>query len=190
MAARDGVITKLVVVRGMPVVKEGETVARGDLLISGVEWINDQEAGELFKHEVPASGIVEAKVWYDLEVVEPKIIWYPKVTEAIHSEYKLRWGRKLWYLGGFGRKPAGNSYWVRWRRTIYQGRNPVTGVELIKDTWQTVDWRRVVRTRHEIEQTAIKEIGQKVKVLGAFSGATPIRTWSEEGNFLEINLNL
>jgi similar to stage IV sporulation protein len=188
VAARDGVVTKVVVIRGMPVVKEGDTVARGDLLISGVEWLNDQEAGELFKHEVPASGIVEAKVWYDLEVVEPKIIWCPKVQKAFYNEFKLRWGRKLWYLGSFGRKPSGNYYWVRWRRTIYQGRNPLDGVELIKDTWQTVNWRRVVRTRHEIEQTAMKAIEQKLKVLGVFSGVTPIRTWSEEGNFLKLTL--
>jgi similar to stage IV sporulation protein len=188
VAARDGVVSKMVVVRGMPVVKEGDTVARGDLLISGVEWLSDPEVGELFKREVSASGIVEAKVWHDLEVVEPKIIWHPNVKKAFFTEYKLRYGQKLWHLGSFGKKNYGNYYWSRWRRPIYQGRNPGDVVELIKDTWQTVNWRRVVRTRGEIEQAAMKEINQKLKKLSILSGTTSIKTWSEEGNFLKLTL--
>lgn len=188
VASKDGVVSKMIVVRGTPVVKEGDTVARGDLLISGVEWQTDAQAGELIKKEAPASGIVEAKVWYDLEVVEPKIIWYPDVQKAFFNEYKLRWGRKLWHLGSFGQKPSGNYYLIRWHRPIYQGRNPAEGVELIKDTWQTVNWRRVVRTREEIEQAALKDIDQKLKALSVLSDATPIRTWSEEGNFIKLTL--
>jgi similar to stage IV sporulation protein len=188
VASRDGVISKMIVVRGMPVVKEGDTVAKGDLLISGVEWLSDLEAGDLIKHEVPASGIVEAKVWYDLEAEEPKIIWHPDVKEALFCDYKLRWGRRLWHLGSFGRKPVGNYYWVRWHRPIYQGRNPESGVELIKDTWQTVNWRRVIRNRKEIEQAATQEINQKLKTLGVLASGIPIKTWTEEGNFLKLTL--
>jgi Putative stage IV sporulation protein YqfD. len=193
VAARDGVITKLVVVRGMPVVKEGDTVARGDLLISGVEWISDPETGDLIKHEVAGSGIVEAKVWYDLEAVEPRIIWRSETQRIFAREYRLRWGRRLWYLGSFGRKPSGNYYWVRWRRPIYQGRNPLKSVELIKDTWQAVKWRRVIRGRREIEMSAMAEINQKIKSLGSFgdssfASALTTKTWTEEGNFVKLTL--
>jgi similar to stage IV sporulation protein len=187
VAARDGVITKMVVIRGMPVVKEGDTVARGDLLISGVEWLTNPEAGELEKHEVAASGIVEAKVWYDLEAVEPKITWRPEVKRDFLREYKFRWGRKVWHLASFGRKPVKDYYWARWHRPLYQGRNPLDNVELIKDTWQAVSWRRVVRTHQEIAQSALAEISQKRKELGIVASAS-IKTWSEEGNFVKYKL--
>jgi similar to stage IV sporulation protein len=187
IAAHDGVISKLVVVRGVPVVKEGDTVARGDLLISGVEWLKDSESENLVKYEVSASGIVEAKTWYDLEAIEPKTIWRPVVKTARYKEYKLRWGRRLWHLGGIGKKPAGNYYWVRWHRHLYQGRNPFDSVELIKDTWQAVNWRRMVRSRREIEETARTEINNKLKVLNVSRNNSSL-TWSEEGNFVKLTL--
>jgi similar to stage IV sporulation protein len=187
VAAKDGVITKMVVVRGMPVVKEGDIVARGDLLISGVEWLPDPEAGELYKHQVAASGIVEAKVWYELEAIEPKIIWHPEVKKDFSWEYKIRWGRKLWRLGNFGRKPTGDCYWVRWRRPLYQGRNPLDSVELIKDTWQMVNWRRVIRQRRDIEQSARAEVNRQLKNLG-IPVECSTKNWTEEGNFIKLTL--
>jgi similar to stage IV sporulation protein len=187
VAARDGVISKMVVVRGMPVVNEGDTVARGDLLISGVEWISDSETGELFKNETAASGIVEAKVWYALEAIEPKIVWRPLIKRVFFHEYKLRWGRKLLKLGSFGQKPKGDSYWVRWRRPIYQGRNPLDSVELIKDTWQTVKWQRVVRTRQEIKRSAEMEVNRQLKSLAILVDYST-KTWTKEGNFIKLTL--
>lgn len=184
VAAKDGVITKMVVVRGVPAVKEGDTVARGDLLISGVEWFTNSETGELEKHEVAASGMVTAKVWYDLETVEPKIVWHPEFSRDFYLEYKLRWGRKLIPLIRFGERPPRNYYWSRWRRPLYQGRNPVDSVEIIKDTWQKVNWSRKVRRRYELEKTVTEEINQKVKQLNIIA-APSTKMWTSEGNFIK-----
>ncbi len=190
IAAKDGVISKMVVFRGMPLVNEGDTVARGDLLISGIEWLPDLEAGDLIKREVPASGIVEARVWYDLEVTEPKIIWQLSVKNSRYTEYKLRWGQKLWKIGGFGKKPPKVGLWNRWRRPIFQGRNPSDIVELIKDTWQAVIWRKVVRSRSEMEGAALKEINKKLIKLKRFENSSQVKTWHEEGNYLKLRLTI
>jgi len=187
IAGHDGVISKLVVVRGVPVVKEGDTVARGDLLISGAEWLKDPETDNLVKYDVNASGIVEAKTWYDLEAIEPKIVWRPVVKTDRHIGYKLRWGRKLWSIGVIGQKPFGNYYWVRWHRHLYQGRNLFDSVEIIKDTWQAVNWSRMVRSRREIEDAARAEIDSKLKVLNISRNSSSL-TWSEEGNFVKLTL--
>ncbi len=184
VAAKDGVITKMVVVRGMPAVKEGDTVARGDLLISGVEWLTNPETGELEKHEVAASGIVTAKVWYDLEAVEPKIVWRPELNQDFFREYKLRWGRKLLPLISFGHRPLRNYSWSRWHRPLYQGRNPLESVEIIKDTWQNVIWHRKVRSCREIENTVLNEMKERAKKLN-IEGNPSGQTWTEEGNFIK-----
>ncbi|HBF37249.1 MAG TPA: hypothetical protein DDW50_07995 [Firmicutes bacterium] len=181
VAAKDGVITKMVVIRGVPAVKEGDIVARGDLLISGVEWLTNPETGELEKREVAASGIVTAKVWYDLETVEPKIVWYPEVNQDFFREYRLRWGHKLLPLISFGRRPLHNYYWSRWRRPLYQGRNPFDSVEIIKDTWQKVIWHRKVRSRQEIERSVKNNLGEKLKKLD-ITVAPSTQVSTQEGN--------
>lgn len=190
VAAKGGVISRLVVIRGQPVVKEGDTVAKGDLLISGSEWLNDPENGDLYQRQVAASGIVEARVWYNQEVLEPKIIWKADLKGPSLTEYKLRWGRKLWPLGSYGQQPEGNFSWTRWRRSIYLGRNPGDIVELIKDVRQTVYWRRVVRPRREMEKAALEELKRKYRypVSSQPPAGRPLMTWSEEDNFLKLTV--
>ncbi len=185
VAAKDGVVTKMVVVRGVPAVKEGDTVAKGDLLISGVQWLTNSETRELEKHEVPASGIVVAKVWYDLEIVEPKIVWRPEINRDFFQKYQLRWGRKLFPLISFGKRPEYNYYWSRWRRPLYQGRNPFDNVEIIKDTWQKIIWHREARSRSEIEKTVLDEMKERVEKLDLKENPSA-RTWTWEGNFIRF----
>ncbi len=184
VAAKDGVVTKMVVVRGVPAVKEGDTVAKGDLLIGGVQWLTNSETRELEKHEIAASGIVVAKVWYDLEIVEPKIVWRPEINQDFFQKYQLRWGRKLFSLISFGKRPKYNYYWSRWRRPLYQGRNPFDNVEIIKDTWQKVIWHRKVQSRREIEKTVLDEMNEKVKKMD-LKAAPFAQTWTSEGNFIK-----
>lgn len=191
VAGRDGVISRLITIRGIPAVKEGDSVARGDLLISGTIWHNDPEAHNFTGEEVPASGIVEARVWYDLSTIEPKIIWKPLYLKSRYTEYKLRWGHNLWTLGSFGKKGGANFYFSRRRKRIFQGRNPVAVVELIKDTWNSVSWRRSRRTDSQVKRAAIAVIKVKINRLG-FSrhDVTKVMTWSDEGNFTKLTVTL
>lgn len=53
MAARDGIITEIIVFKGQPVVKEGDTVSRGQVLV-----IPEAENEE-------TRAIIRANVWYD-----------------------------------------------------------------------------------------------------------------------------
>ncbi|WP_018247793.1 sporulation protein YqfD [Orenia marismortui] len=78
IADKSGVISKLIVLQGTPVVEEGMTVKAGDLLISRELLIrreeevastdsgNEEEINILLeKKEVKAEGIVKARVWYE-----------------------------------------------------------------------------------------------------------------------------
>lgn len=191
VAGWDGVITRLITIRGTPVVKEGDSVARGDLLISGTIWHNDLETHDFTGEEVPAGGIVEARVWYDLSTIEPKIIWKPLYLKSRYTEYKLRWNQNLWTLGSFGKKDQANYYFCRSRKRIFQGRNPVAVVELIKDTRQSVSWRRFRRSDSEVRRAAMAVIKEKINHLGFTPReAGKVATWSDEGNFIKLTVTL
>jgi similar to stage IV sporulation protein len=191
VAGRDGVISRLIAIRGVPAVKEGDSVAQGDLLISGTIWHNDPTDGNFVSEDVPAGGIVEARVWYDLSTIQPKIIWKPLYLKSQYTEYKLRWGHHLWTIGGFGKKGGGNYYFSRQRKRIFQGRNPVAVVELIKDTWRSVSWRRSRLTGAQIRRAAIGDIKAKVNRLGfSLQEVTQRAVWSDEGNFTKLTVTL
>lgn len=70
VARKDGIIESVLVLKGQALVKEGETVAKGDVLISGIvfpETRLDGEDGQGVMHPqiVTAQGQVKARVWYE-----------------------------------------------------------------------------------------------------------------------------
>lgn len=71
VAAKDGVITEVIVIAGQAAVKKGDTVKRGDLLIKGfVDAAPPAAPGQLPIITLPvqyvrAGGIVKARVWYE-----------------------------------------------------------------------------------------------------------------------------
>lgn len=72
VAAKDGVITEFITLAGKPMVKKGDTVKKGDMLITGVvhEQTLYNEAGQPIVNNNPpkfvrANGIVKARVWYE-----------------------------------------------------------------------------------------------------------------------------
>lgn len=82
VAAKDGVITEFIVLAGKPLVKKGDTVRKGDLLITGIvtEQTQSTETGQTIVNHTPiqlvkANGIIKARVWYETygegELTEP-----------------------------------------------------------------------------------------------------------------------
>ncbi len=74
VAAKDGVIEEILILEGQAFAREGEVVTKGDVLISGVVFPEEnpylikpegQEAKSEEPYLVRARGIVKAKVWYE-----------------------------------------------------------------------------------------------------------------------------
>ncbi len=66
VSARDGVVVSIDTLSGAAVVRIGQTVEKGDLLVSGVV---DSKAGARFVH---ARADIEARVWYDYSAKLPQ----------------------------------------------------------------------------------------------------------------------
>lgn len=71
-AAKDGVITEVIALVGQPVVKKGDTVKRGDLLIKGISAEQQQPVtpGQptiitLPDQYIRANGLIKARTWYE-----------------------------------------------------------------------------------------------------------------------------
>jgi similar to stage IV sporulation protein len=71
VASRDGIITEILVLDGQASKEEGDVVAQGDILISGIvfpeksPWIVQEEEEEAQPYTVRARGEVKARVWYE-----------------------------------------------------------------------------------------------------------------------------
>ena len=59
VATKDGIIQKVNAVNGTPLVKEGDVVTKGSILIAG--WLEGKYTGVRYVH---SNGEVQAKVWY------------------------------------------------------------------------------------------------------------------------------
>ncbi|NLY90695.1 MAG: sporulation protein YqfD [Firmicutes bacterium] len=188
LAGKDGLITRLLVLGGTPLVREGDTVARGDLLILGETRLVHLD-GSVETKMVKAAGEVWARVWYELEIEEPLTVLEPKVTGGQRVVYSLRLGRRL--LSFFARGQAGDL--VRQERavkTILPGRNGPGLVELIKDTYQTVEWT-AVKIPPDVALAKAEKKGQERIGLTLPPGVQPKtlrKSWIVEGEVLTYRL--
>ncbi|HPT83262.1 MAG TPA: sporulation protein YqfD [Limnochordia bacterium] len=86
-AKRDGLVTEVLVLQGTARVREGDTVRKDDLLISGMYY--DQQGRRQFG---AARGIVKARVWYQAVGESSLVQWEPVKTGKRHRQFRLTVG--------------------------------------------------------------------------------------------------
>ena len=85
VAAKDGVITKLLVLSGDPLVKDGDSVRRGQKLVTGTILRENLEP-----RQIHSLAQISARTWYeDAEEIPLQQIEY-KSTGRIDRNYKLK----------------------------------------------------------------------------------------------------
>ncbi len=68
VAVKDGVITEIIALSGQSVVKKGDTVKKGDILIKGVSYEGTMVDSTMInppQQKIRAKGIIKARVWYE-----------------------------------------------------------------------------------------------------------------------------
>lgn len=97
VAAKTGVITRMEVYNGSPQFKAGQTVLKGELLVSGV--VDTPTVGARFLH---AEGKVYARTWYELSAETPLAAEEKVYTGRETTRLTLvLWGRRInLYLDG------------------------------------------------------------------------------------------
>ncbi|AZR73157.1 sporulation protein YqfD [Anoxybacter fermentans] len=158
IAARSGVITQLIVLHGKPVVKEGDTVKAGQLLIKAANryetFAEPDYEGNLPPYLPPADeepesarGIVKARVWYEGYGEAPITVVEEWPTGKREKIVQLKIGSKIFHLSG-PRKINYQHYQVEKRvKSFSLWRNMTLPIEIIKEEYiETVIYKEK-RTR-------------------------------------------
>ncbi|MDD6308328.1 MAG: sporulation protein YqfD [Clostridia bacterium] len=104
VAARDGVVERIVATRGTPLVTEGDVIQRGMLLISGT--VTTKQGGALLVH---AQGEITAKTWYEKSGTFPLLRQEKRETGNTEKRYALQLGTYTLPLD-FGRKTSFSNF--------------------------------------------------------------------------------
>lgn len=94
VAVRDGVITESVVLEGMSLVKVGQSVQKGQILVSGIEDYG------LYLKAVQAEGEIYGQTWHCGTLVTPSQRTEKRYTGRSWEEINLLFGRKFINLSG------------------------------------------------------------------------------------------
>lgn len=132
VALKEGVISSIVAKEGLEMVKIGDTVTKGQLLITGtIENMKIKDAMPLMVHSM---GIVKARTWYEASAqVEQKLV-KAKRTGLKKNMYSISIFTKSFKLF-HGKIPYNNSEHVEMKKKLCIGENLVLPIEIIVDQY-------------------------------------------------------
>src|SRR5690554_3576293 len=163
VAAKEGLISELIVLEGTPLVKAGDMVNRGDLLIMGEKVLSRLEGG-FISQPVRAGGIIKARIWYERKIEEPLEVWRPVRNDRETVVFLLRYRDRVFPFYRRGRV-SGKILWERQTKSICRGRNQISLVELIKDIYSEVSWIKTRVPPDEALARARREAARKLAPL-------------------------
>ncbi len=85
IATKEGMITKISAQNGTPLIKEGEIVKKGSVLVGG--WLEGKYTGTRYVH---ANGEVQAKVWYSEKIQIPFNQEKKELTGIEEKKYSVK----------------------------------------------------------------------------------------------------
>lgn len=131
IAAKDGVIHSVVAKEGLETVKIGDTVVKGQMLITGTIVPKNPEAPLLLVHSM---GSVKARTWYEASADVEQNLVKAKRTGEQKNLYSLVFFTKKIKL--FHKKvPYTNSEHIEVKKKLTLGTNFVLPIELIIDQY-------------------------------------------------------
>jgi len=105
VAKKNGVVEKMQITKGVPLVSVNDYVTKGKRLVSGnlQDAIqNDEEKKENNEvNLVTAQGEIFARTWYDVQVTVPLSVNYEELSEQQMDKYYVSFGNKRLLVWGF-----------------------------------------------------------------------------------------
>ncbi len=163
VAAKAGLITDLIVLKGTPKVEEGMTVNKGDVLISrytpvykdkNKDEAEDKKETEEIKEyrEVKAEGIAKARVWYEGYGEAKLVEYYQQPTGNVETSLIAKYEDKEVVISGPKTPPYTNFQVKEEVKSLPEWRNYSLPVELIT--------RRYVQLKEFREKRSFKQAKQ------------------------------
>ena len=145
VASKDAYITKIIATSGEPIVRSGDYVKKGDLLISGNIYLYDE-----IKGRVPAKGYVYGDVWYESEVKVPYF------KEEINDTGKIRYNLNI-----------NNKIFLKNKYKLFRQENikelNILGFKI--KIYKEIEYNRktIKLTNNELENEAFRKIQESFK---------------------------
>lgn len=185
VAAKDGVIQRILVLVGEGKVQEGANVTKGQLLISGVLYAPNTQGGPTSTGDKPpeppailekvqAKGEVWARVWYGSAVEEPVNQEGAVPTGQVERQWRIKWGNQEIIIKGPRISPFSTSVEEVYTRTPLLWRNLQIPVEIIETEYHELRAYRHERTPQEAIIAAREKARQAVNA-GLAPGARVLR---------------
>ncbi|AIF52239.1 sporulation protein YqfD [Pelosinus sp. UFO1] len=170
IAQKDGVITEIIPLTGQSIVKKGETVKKGDLLIKGISYegpVDVPETAKVPPQLVRANGIIKARVWYESYGESELVTTIYERTGQQEIGVALRIGQQEFLLKTVEDKPEKLVEVEVFNKKLSWWRNHDLAVESIISTYHELKSKKV-----EIGIEEAKEQG-KIKALTALQSLIP-----------------
>lgn len=184
-ASRDALVTKVEALRGQACIKPGDTVQRGEMLISGVV---DGAWGGVYR--VHGCGRVYGRTWYTLTLTEPLTCEKKSPGGQKRTVHWLTWGKKAIKI------PPGGSAWQENcdKITLYRELSLPFGISLpaawVSETFTKKDTLTVSRSAAQAQKAAEAELLRRLA--GEMTPEGEIRktqfTAAQRGNTLQVTL--
>lgn len=167
VAAKEGVISELLLIDGRPVVQVGDTVTRGQILISGIvtpDYDTEAENSAMGQPRlVRARGVVRARVWYEGRGEVPLIETGEKYTGREVTTVKLVILDREIILKGPQQPAFTHFHQKETSHKLVPWRNWQVPVELLTTTYLEVEpFRREIGAR-QAQAIALKKALEEVQ---------------------------
>lgn len=184
VATKDGVVTKIMAQNGTPLVKEGDLIKQGTVLIGG--WLEGKYTGTRYVH---SNGQVEAKVWY----TQKERVYLKETKKEETGEAKNKYSVDINnFIINFNKRVSKfeNYDTIEETKKIKLFSNFYLPIELVKTTYKEY---KVVEIAHTLEEA--KTIGierAKDKLNAQIENTNNITdeqiNIKEEANFVDVEL--
>jgi similar to stage IV sporulation protein len=170
IAVKDGVITEIIALAGQSMVKKGDTVKKGDLLIKGISYegpVVDPTIISPPPQRIRANGIIKARVWYESYGESELVTTIYERTGRQEIGVALKVGQQEFQLKKVAEKPEKLVEVEVFNKKLSWWRNSDIAVESSISTYYELNAKRV-----EISMEEAKE-QSKVRALTALQSLIP-----------------
>ncbi|MEC9488740.1 MAG: sporulation protein YqfD [Halanaerobium sp.] len=130
VAAKDGIVTQVILLQGEQIVAEGQTVKQGDLLVTA-------------RNDIPPRAIIKARVWYEGNGIQPLQVYNYQLTGGKQWGYALHVGPESFHIWGRREPDYGRYRLQREVKSFSFWRNLNFPIELIKEIFLEVKEEQV-----------------------------------------------